>query len=193
MIYHYKKKKIFIKVIKISMMKNLLNLKKIIKLTIFTTTKTHEKNHINNNNFIQLKFRNFLEQDKKNINDNLAKKDNIIGDNFSFRNNANINKTNLSENDKKNKTNNNLINNNTSTKNEENNINQEMIDFCKIIKSNSLNVIKINTFEKQYSQKQILRLKLEAFLVIKKYYLHRKSKSAWIKKKKKLIKLSQNF
>ena len=170
-----------------------INSKKDNKIKNFYNNKNNEKNHINNNSFIQLKFRNFLEQNKKNINDNLAKKDNIIGDNFSFRNNANINKTNLSENDKKNKNNNNLINNNASTKNEENNINQEMLDFCKIIKSNSINVIKINTFEKQYSQKQILRLKLEAFLVIKKYYLHRKSKSAWIKKKKKLIKLSQSF
>ena len=43
MIYNYKTKKIFIKLIKISMMKNLLNLKKIIKLTIYTTTKIMKK------------------------------------------------------------------------------------------------------------------------------------------------------
>ena len=63
------------------------------KINNLYNNKNYEKNHINNNNFIQLKFRNFLEQNKKNINDNLAKKDNIIGDNFSFRNNANINRT----------------------------------------------------------------------------------------------------
>ena len=164
------------------------------KINNFYHNKNNEKIHLINNNFIQLKFGNYLEQNQKNINDNSTKKENIIEDNFSFRNNININKNILSENDKKNNiTNNNLINNDTSSKTDENNINQEMIDFCKIIKSNSLNVLKINSFEKQYSQKKILRLKLEAFLVIKKCYLHRKSKSTWIKKKKKLIKLSQNF
>ena len=89
--------------------------------------------------------------------------------------------------------NNKLISNNKNLENEEKNSSQEIINLCKIIKSNKSNIFQINNFIKQNKEKQILRLKLEAFLVIKKYYLHRKSKSAWIKRKKKLIKLSDNF
>ena len=172
------KKEIFIKNKKDN--NNLLNIK------------NNEKMKINNNsNFVKLKFENNFEKDNKNINDNLLLKENNFEDNFSFRNTFNINKNNTSK--IVNQNNNKLITNDKIFQKEEKNNNQEIIDFCNIIKSNSPNIFKINSFEKKHSQKQILRLKLEAFLVIKKYYLHRKSKSAWIKKKKKLIKLSNNF
>ena len=128
----------------------------------------------NNDDIIDLKLENNLEKNNKIINDNLLKKENNFEDNFSFRNNK------LNSIDKK-------------SENNDKNSSQEIINLCKIIKSNSPNMFEINNFEKQHSQKQILRLKLEAFLVIKKYYLHRKSKSDWIKRKKKLIKLSDNF
>ena len=71
--------------------------------------------------------------------------------------------------------------------------NEDMINFYNSIKENSPNVFKVNSSEKQLSQKEILRLKLEAFLILKKYYLHRKSKSKWIKRKKTLIIISNKF
>ena len=154
----------------------------------------------NNNSKIQLNinddgnsnFLNFFEKNNKNINDNSFKKENNINDNFSFRNNLNYNKNIFSE---KEKINNNLLtfNNKSSEKEEKNEYDQDMIKFCNKIKKNSPNIFNIKTFEKKCSQKQILRLKLEAFLLLKKYYIRRKSKAAWIKKKKKLIKLSDNF
>ena len=154
----------------------------------------------NNNSKIQLNinddgnsnFLNFFEKNNKNINDNSFKKENNINDNFSFRNNLNYNKNIFSE---KEKINNNLLtfNNKLSEKEEKNEYDQDMIKFCNKIKTNSPNIFNIKNFEKKCSQKQILRLKLEAFLLLKKYYIRRKSKSAWIKKKKKLIKLSDNF
>ena len=147
-------------------------------------------NNINdiNNNYLNLKFDNYFELNKKNYNDNLPKKsNNNIEENFSFKDNIDFNKTQISNSNKNNK----LTNKNSPQK--ENSINKEIIDFCKVIKTKSPNIFKINSFEKQKAQKDILRLKLEAFLVIKKYYLYRKSKSSWIKRKKKLIKLSDNF
>ena len=72
-------------------------------------------------------------------------------------------------------------------------INEDMINFYNSIKENSPNVFKVNSSEKQLSQKEILRLKLEAFLILKKYYLHRKSKSKWIQRKKTLIIISNKF
>ena len=74
-----------------------------------------------------------------------------------------------------------------------NHTDKDIAKFYNSIKENSPNIYKINSSEKQLSQKEILRLKLEAFLIIKKYYLHRKAKSDWIKRKKKLIKISNNF
>mgnify|MGYP006873032963 CR=1 FL=1 len=71
--------------------------------------------------------------------------------------------------------------------------NIDMINFYNSIKENSPNVFKVNSSEKQLSQKEILRLKLEAFLILKKYYLHRKSKSKWLKRKKTLIIISNKF
>ena len=82
-------------------------------------------------------------------------------------------------------------NSNKIKKNE--NIDKDIINFYNSIKENSPNIFKVNSLEKQLSKKEILRLKLEAFLVIKKYYLHRKEKSDWIRRKKKLIKISNNF
>ena len=135
----------------------------------------NENNKIENNvKIIDLKLGNNYEGEYKIINDNLLKKENNFKDNFTFRNN-------------------NLISNDAELEKDEKSHSQEVINLCKIIKSKNSNIFQINTFIKQNSQKQILRLKLEAFLVIKKYYLHRKSKSAWIKRKKKLIKLSDNF
>ena len=144
-----------------------------------------------NNNNIKLIFENYFENDKKIINDNLSKKETKIEDNFSFRNTLNNNKK--TNNSKTDINNNNNLNYQNIKSDKKEKINQDMLDFCNIIKSNTPNIFKINSFEKQHSQKNILRLKLEAFLVIKKYYLHRKSKSGWIKRKKKLIKLSDNF
>lgn len=72
-------------------------------------------------------------------------------------------------------------------------VNEDMINFYNSIKENSPNVFKVNSSEKQLSQKEILRLKLEAFLILKKYYLHRKSKSKWIKRKKTLLIISNKF
>ena len=132
-------------------------------------------NNINdiNNNYLNLKFDNYFELNKKNYNDNLSKKSNDnIEENFSFKDNIDFNKTQISNSNKNNK----LTNKNSPQK--ENSINKEIIDFCKVIKTKSPNIFKINSFEKQKAQKDILRLKLEAFLVIKKYYLYRKSKSS---------------
>ena len=137
-----------------------------------------------NNNNIKLIFENYFENDKKIINDNLSKKETKIEDNFSFRNTLNNNKK--TNNSKTDINNNNNLNYQNIKSDKKEKINQDMLDFCNIIKSNTPNIFKINSFEKQHSQKNILRLKLEAFLVIKKYYLHRKSKSGWIKRKKKL-------
>ena len=159
----------------------------------YKNTKQMQISNNNNNNFIKLKFLNDFETNKKNLNDNLLKIGKNNEDTFSFRNNFNNNEGILSNTGKKNKFNKEITSEKNISKNEEKIIDKEILDFCNIIKSKSHNLFKINTFEKQHHQKQILRLKLEAFLVIKKYYLHRKSKSSWIKKKKKLIKLSENF
>ena len=142
-----------------------------------------------NDNFVNSNFGNFFEQNSKNINDNLFKKENNFDDNFSFRNNININNNNKNIFPEKEKINNKLI----PKKEEKNESEKDMIEFCNKIKSNSPNIFKIKTFEKKCSQRQILRLKLEAFLILKKYYILRKAKSPWIKKKQKLIKLSNNF
>ena len=124
-----------------------------------------ENNKIENNeNQIDLKLGKHYEGEFKIINNNLPKNEN-----------------------------NKLISNDKNLENEEKNSTQEIFNLCKIIKSNKSNIFQINNFIKQNSERQILRLKLDAFLIIKKYYLHRKSKSSWIKRKKKLIKLSDNF
>ena len=159
----------------------------------YKNTKQMQISNNNNNNFIKLKFLNDFETNKKNLNDNLLKIGKNNEDTFSFRNNFNNNEGILLNTEKKNKFNKEITSEKNISKNEEKIIDKEILDFCNIIKSKSHNLFKINTFEKQHYQKQILRLKLEAFLVIKKYYLHRKSKSSWKKKKKKLIKLSENF
>ena len=129
---------------------------------------------------------------KKN-NDN--KKDflNIINiSNFGSKSKSNL------ENNNKNVNFNNLkfiINNNEQRdkKDKKEKVNEDIINFYNSIKENSPNVFKVNSSEKQLSQKEILRLKLEAFLILKKYYLHRKSKSKWIKRKKTLIVIANKF
>ena len=128
-------------------------------------------------------------------------KNNIFNQTFNnsfqlknYDNNSNLEINNISNK----KENNNKINNislkgKNSIKENMNYLNEDLINFYNSIKENSPNIFKVNSSEKQLSQKEILRLKLDAFLIIKKYYLHRKSKSEWIKRKKKLIKLSDNF
>ena len=79
--------------------------------------------------------------------------------------------------------------------NSNNNINQMVLvnKFYESIKENSPNLFKNNVSEKQISLKEILRLKSEAFQMLKKYHLHRKAKSKWLKRKKKLLILANNF
>ena len=173
---------------------NFIKNKKYNKDNKIVNDKNNKRIPINDNsNFIKLKIENYYEVNNKKLNDNSSMKERNIDDNFSFRNNLNINKNNISDSIKINNNKLMIENEYNTIKIEENNNNKKLMDFCNIIKSNSRNMFKINNFEKHHSQKQILRLKLEAFLVLKKYYIHRKSKSAWIKKKRKLIKLADNF
>ena len=181
-----------------------------------------EFNNINNNFKFLNKIKNNhkeINNDISQVNKSILSQNNKINEIIENNNNASIiNKSILSQNHKNNKNNefnnynNNIISNTNKNidrnipinnippkenkikkKESKNNFNKEMINFYNSIKENSPNVFKANSSEKQLSQKEIIRLKLEAFLILKKYYLHRKSKSAWLKRKKKLIKLSENF
>lgn len=169
------------------------------KEMVINNKKYKNNNYEINGEFNNINKFNFLNKTKNNntINNNISLNKSILSQ--KNENNEYINDTNLS-----NKQSNKildkansipvLLKQNKILKNENQiKFNKELINFYNSIKENSPNVFKANSSEKQLSQKEILRLKLEAFLVLKKYYLHRKSKSSWLKRKKKLIKISENF
>ena len=135
--------------------------------------KLNKKNNDNKKDFLnKINISNFGSKSKSNLENNNK---NINFNNFKFIIND------IEKKDKKDK------------KDKKEKINEDMINFYNSIKENSPNVFKVNSSEKQLSQKEILRLKLEAFLILKKYYLHRKSKSKWIKRKKTLLIISNKF
>jgi len=135
--------------------------------------KLNKKNNDNKKDFLnKINISNFGSKSKSNLENNNK---NINFNNLKFIIND------IEKKDKKDK------------KDKKEKINEDMINFYNSIKENSPNVFKVNSSEKQLSQKEILRLKLEAFLILKKYYLHRKSKSKWIKRKKTLLIISNKF
>ena len=169
--------------------------------------KSKNQNKINNNPNFEEPINSKLSNDFTNISspnkNNITFKNEELSNKKDFLNIINISnfgsksKSNL-ENNSKNVNFNNLkfiINNieQRDKKNKKEKVNEDIINFYNSIKENSPNVFKVNSSEKQLSQKEILRLKLEAFLILKKYYLHRKSKSKWIKRKKTLIVIANKF